>query len=151
MSSDYRLAPALGARLVGLLIVAVALLVFGATLLVAVLELSVLVLLPVAVVGIAAVLGVGAWLRATPVVRLDDEGYRVRLVRGAGVRQARWKDVAEAVASHPRGIPCLVLRLADGRSTTIPVQALAADRDEFAKDVREHLRRAEGLRPLDGQ
>jgi hypothetical protein len=150
MASDYRLSPALGARLVGLLTVGVALLVFVATGVVALLDLHTLVLLPVAVVGVALVLGVGAWLRSTPVVHLDDEGYRVRLVRGAGVRSARWKDVAEAVASSPRGIPCLVLRLTDGRSTTIPVQAVAADRDEFARDVREHLRRGEGLRPLDG-
>jgi hypothetical protein len=150
MASDYRLSPALGARLVGLLTVGVALLVFVATGVVALLDLHTLVLLPVAVVGVALVLGVGAWLRSTPVVHLDDEGYRVRLVRGAGVRNARWKDVAEAVASSPRGIPCLVLRLTDGRSTTIPVQAVAADRDEFARDVREHLRRGEGLRPLDG-
>jgi hypothetical protein len=150
MASDYRLSPALGARLVGLLTVGVALLVFVATGVVAALDLHTVVLLPVAVVGVALVLGVGAWLRATPVVHLDDEGYRVRLVRGAGVRAARWKDVVEAVAASPRGIPCLVLRLADGRSTTIPVQAVAADREELARDVREHLRRGEGLRPLDG-
>lgn len=150
MASDYRLSPALGARLVGLLTVGVAVLVFVATGVVALLDLHTLVLLPVAVVGVVLVLGVGAWLRSTPVVHLDDEGYRVRLVRGSGVRAARWKDVAEAVAASPRGIPCLVLRLTDGRSTTIPVQAVAADREELARDVREHLRRGEGLRPLDG-
>jgi hypothetical protein len=148
MASDYRLSPALGARLVGLLTVGVALLVFVATGVVAVLDLHTLVLLPVAVVGVGLLLGVGAWLRSTPVVHLDDEGYRVRLVRGAGVRSARWKDVGEAVAASPRGIPCLVLRLTDGRSTTIPVQAVDADREEFARDVRDHLRRGEGLRPL---
>jgi hypothetical protein len=150
MASDYRLSPALGARLVGLLTVGVALLVFVATGVVAVLDLHTVWLLPVAVVAVALVLGVGTRLRTTPVVHLDDEGYRVRLVRGAGVRSARWKDVAEAVAASPRGIPCLVLRLTDGRSTTIPVQAVAADREELARDVREHLRRGEGLRPLEG-
>ena len=32
----------------------------------------------------------------------------------------------------------------DGRTTTIPVQALAVDRDEFARDVRAHLERSAG-------
>ena len=35
--------------------------------------------------------------------RLDEDGYRVRLVRGAGVRAARWRDVEDAVAASPRG------------------------------------------------
>jgi len=33
-----------------------------------------------------------------------------------------------------------VLRLRDGRSTTIPVQLVAGDKDDFARDVRTHLR-----------
>ena len=32
--------------------------------------------------------------------------------------------------------------------TTIPVAAVAADREEFARDVRDHARRGEGMRPL---
>lgn len=145
--SDYRLAPTVAARLVGLLVVGLAVLVFLATGVVAVLDLHTVVLLPVALAGVVGVLAVGAWLRSTPVVRLDAAGYRVRLVRGAGVREAAWRDVEEVVASSPRGIPCAVLRLRDGRTTTIPVEALAADRDAFARDLRAHLRGGSGRRP----
>lgn len=149
-SSDYRLAPAFGARLVGLLVVGLAVLVFVATGVVALLDLHTLVLVPVAVAGVAAILAVGAWLRRTPVVHLDETGYRVRLVRGAGVKDGAWREVEDVVASSPRDIPCVVIRLRDGRTTTIPVQALDADRDAFARDLRSYLRRGTGRRPAGG-
>lgn len=149
-SSDYRLAPAFSVRLVGLLVVGLAVLVFVATGVVAVLALPPLVLVPVVLGGLAAVLATGAWLRRTPVVHLDDDGYRVRLVRGAGVKDGRWPEVEDAVASSPRGIPCVVIRLRDGRTTTIPVEALAADRDEFARDLRSYLQRDQGRRRTGG-
>jgi len=60
------------------------------------------------------------------------------------VTAAGWGDVADVVAASPRGIDCVVIRLRGGDTTTIPVDALAADRDAFAKDVRSHLRRAHG-------
>ena len=148
-SSDYRLSPTLGARLMGTLLVVLALLLFAATALVAVLHLSLDLLVLLAVLGLVAVFGVGYVLtRRTYVVHLDDDGYRVRLIRGAGVTEARWKDVEEVAAAMPRGIACLVIKLHDGRTTTIPVTAVAADRDDFARDVREHVSRGEGLRPL---
>jgi len=147
-SSDYRLSPALGARLMGTLLVILALALFAATALVALLHLPLDLLVVLAVVGLVGVFVVGYALRKKYVVHLDDEGYRVRLVRGAGVTEASWKDVEEVVAASPRGIDCLVLRLSDGRTTTIPVSAVAADRDDFARDVRDHARRGEGLRPL---
>ena len=77
------------------------------------------------------IFALGAFLRRTPVVHLDEAGYRVRLIRGAGVREARWKEVEDAVTATARDLPCVVLRLTDGRTTTIPVEALAADRDDF--------------------
>lgn len=150
MSSDYRLSPAFGARLVGLLVVSLAVLVFLATAVVAVLNLHTVVLVPVALVVVAVIFALGAVLRRTPVVHLDDDGYRVRLVRGAGVRQAGWREVEDAVTASPRDIPCVVLRLVDGRTTTIPVAALDADREEFVRDLQAHLQRGQGLRPLDG-
>lgn len=150
MSSDYRLAPALTARLVGMLTVGLAVLVFAATLVVAVLDLHTVALLPVAAAGVLVILAVGSTLRRVPAVHLGERGYRVRLVRGAGVREAGWKDVAEATTASPRGIPCVVLKLRDGRTTTIPVQALHADREEFVRDLQRHLQRGRGLRPLDG-
>jgi hypothetical protein len=35
-----------------------------------------------------------------------------------------------------------VLRLKDGRTTTVPVALIAADKDDFARDVRDRLRAA---------
>ena len=75
------------------------------TALVALLHLPLDLLVVLAVLGLVAVFGFGYVLtRRSYVVRLDDEGYRVRLVRGAGVTAARWKDVEEAAAATPRGI-----------------------------------------------
>jgi hypothetical protein len=145
MSSDYRLSPALGARLLGSALVGLAVLVFATTVVVTVLDLSVVVVVVVAALGLAVVLVGGHLLtRRAYVVRLGEEGYHVRLVRGAGVRTARWSEVQDAVTASPGGVPCLVLRLRDGRTTAVPVQVLAVDREEFARDVRAHLERSSG-------
>ena len=147
--SDYRLSPALNARLVGLLLVVLALLLFAMTALVAVFDLTPDLLVLIAVLGLVGVFGLGTTLRRKAyVVRLDDEGYRVGLIRGAGVTSAAWTEVAEAGTGSPRGIPCVVLTLHDGRTTTIPAAALAADREEFVRDLQAHLQRGQGLRPL---
>lgn len=152
MTSGYRLAPALSARLLGAVLLLVALLVFVVTLVASAMAWTPSTLVAVLVLGLLAVAGV---LVATyflthrlEVVRLDEHGYRVRLVWGAGVRQASWREVANAVTADIRGVDCVVLRLKDGRTTSIPVQAVAADRDAFVADLREHLKRGEGLRPL---
>jgi hypothetical protein len=145
MSSDYRLAPALGARLLGSALVGLAALVFVVTVVVALLDLSAVFVAVVAALGLAAVLVAGHLLtRRAYVVRLGEDGYQVRMVRGAGVKAARWTEVEDAVAASPRGVDCVVLRLRDGRTTTIPVQVLAADPEEFARDVRTHLERGLG-------
>lgn len=147
--SDYRLNPALTARLMGAGLVLVALLVFVGTAAVAVFH------LPLAVIGVLAALvvlvvfaGGYALTKAAYVVRLDDDGYHVRFVRGAGVTRARWVEVKDAVIAEVAGSKCVVLRLADGRTTAIPVTALAADGDDFVSDVRAHLDRGHGIRRL---
>jgi uncharacterized membrane protein len=146
--SDYRLAPTYRARLVGGLLVGLAVLLFVATALVAVgLPADLVVVL--AVLGVAGVLTAGYLLtRRVPVVRLGPAGYRIRLIRGVGVAAAGWTEVGEAVTALPGGQPVVVLKLRDGRTTTIPVAALAADREEFVRDLRAHLQRGQGLRPL---
>ena len=147
--SEYRFAPAISARIVGGLLVVVAALLAVATLVVAVAGLPILVLAAAAVVGVAAVLVAGQLLaRRVAVVRLDDMGYRVRLVRGAGVTAAPWTEVQEAVTATPQGLPVVVLRLADGRTTTLPVTLLDVDREQFVRDLQAHLQRGQGLRPL---
>ena len=148
MSSDYRLAPALSARLVGACLVLTAVLVLVATVVVAALHGSALVIGLVALSGLAGSLYVAALVFRRPVVSLDDHGYRVRLVRAVGVPAAAWTDVESAVAASPRGQDSVVLTLHDGRTTTIPAAAVAGDPDRFARDLREHLQRGQGLRPL---
>ena len=148
-TSDYRLAPAFGARYAGALLVVLAVVLLLATVAVVVLDLPTGALVALAVVGLAGV-GVAAYavLRRIPVVRLGPEGYRVRLLRGAGADRAAWTDVTEATTASPGGRPVVVLKLQDGRATTIPVQVLAADREEFVRDLQAHLQRGHGLRPL---
>ncbi|WP_244930817.1 hypothetical protein [Nocardioides sp. W7] len=148
-SVDYRLNPAFAARFVGLALVLTALLMFAATALVAVLDLPADVLVVLLVVSVVAVFVLGWRLRSRSfVLRCDRDGYRVGLVRGAGVTAARWTDVADAATASPRGIPCVVLHLKDGRTTTIPVQALAIDREQFVRELQQHLQRGQGLRPV---
>jgi hypothetical protein len=101
------------------------------------------------VLVVVCVLAAGLLLtRMATVVRLDDAGYRVRLIRGAGVRQARWPDVEDVVTSTVAGERCVVLRLRDGRTTTVPVRVLAGRPEDFVKDLREHLDKGHGYRRI---
>jgi hypothetical protein len=147
-ASDYRLAPAFGARLTGGLLVLVAVLLLLATLVVGWLDLPLAVLLGLGLAGVLLVATTYVVTRRLAVVHLGSDGYRVRLVRGVGVAEATWKQVEEAVTASPGGVPVVVLRLGDGRSTTIPVSVLACDREDFVRDLRGHLQRGQGLRPL---
>ncbi|MGZ4699431.1 MAG: hypothetical protein ACXVY4_18375 [Oryzihumus sp.] len=149
MPSDYRFSSALKARLMGGTLVLVGVVVLILVALVAVLHLPALVLSVGLVVALVAFLATGLLLtRGGTVVRLDEEGYRVRMVRGAGVGAARWKDVEDVVATTVAGAPCVVLRLRDGRTTTVPVGTLAGDPDAFVRDLQQHLNRGHGYRPL---
>ena len=142
VTSDYRLSPLLAARLLGASLVVFGLLVFLATAVVVLFSAPVLILTLTVVACVVGVFTVGWFLtRRTYVVHLDAEGYHVRYVRGAGVTRARWADVEDAVTTTVAGSPCVVLRLRDGRSTTIPVDVLAGDRDEFVQQVLAYLDR----------
>ena len=138
MTSSYRFAAPFIVRMTGVGLVAALSLpeaVLSAGLLVAV------VLCLVVLAGLAA-------LRRRDVVRLDETGYRVRYVRGAGVRQAPWKDVEDVTAPTVEGQRCVVLRLRDGRTTTMPVDVLAGSADAFVRDLQQHLNRGHGYRRL---
>ena len=142
----HRLAPAVAARLLGVVLCAVAVLILLSTLAIAVLDLHTFVLLvPVALTIAVLVACWWTWQRKGWVVRFTDEGYRVQWVRGVGAASARWKDVEDAVTTTVADAPVVVLRLRDGRTTTIPVQMLAVDREAFVRDVQEHLQRGHGL------
>ena len=107
------------------------------------------VLSTVVVVAVLGVLVLAAVLwRLAPVVTLGEVGYEVRWVRGAGVRQGRWKDVEDVLATTVAGARVVVLRRRDGTTTTIPVGILAGSADDFVRDLQQHLNRGHGYRPI---
>jgi hypothetical protein len=151
VSSNYRFAAPFIVRMMGIGLVAVGVLVLVWAGLALAFSLPGAVLstgLLVAVVLWLLVLGGLVALRRGDVVRLDETGYRVRFVRGAGVRQAPWKDVEDVTAPTVEGQRCVVLRLRDGRTTTVPVDVLAGSRDAFVQDLQQHLNRGHGYRRL---
>jgi hypothetical protein len=137
VTSSYRFSGPFVVRLLGLGLVAVGVLVVVLVAVVAALRLP------------EAVLAVGFVVAAVAaVVRFDEDGYRIRFIRGAGVRQARWTQVEDVVAATVAGARCVVLQLRDGRTSTVPVSALATSSEAFVADLREHLNRGHGYRPL---
>ncbi|TYL55444.1 hypothetical protein FXB39_03655 [Nocardioides sp. BGMRC 2183] len=141
--TDYRLAPPVMARFVGAYLIVFAIVMLIATVLIASIDVNADLLVVLLAVGLVGLFGLGWWLRARlVVVRLTTAGYQVNLVRGAGVREARWSEVEDAVAASPRDIDCVVLRLRTGGTTTIPVEVLAADKDDFARTVKRYLQAA---------
>lgn len=149
MPSDYRLSPQLAARLMGLSLVLWGSLVLLTTMLVVLLRAPVGLLSVVVVLGLVGVFGTGFLLtRKAYVVRLTEDGFRVRFVRGVGIGQGRWVDVDDAVTTTVAGSPCVVLRHKAGGSTTIPVEVLAADREEFVRELQRRLDRGHGIRDV---
>jgi hypothetical protein len=115
--------------LVGLVVMVVAVLVAAADLPVGVLSATVLVA-ALAVLALALALS-----RFVVLVRLDEIGYQVRFLRGAGVKQARWSDLEDVVTGFVKNQAVVVIRLRDGRTTTIPVNLLEGSAEDFAKDI----------------
>ncbi|WP_110240557.1 hypothetical protein [Nocardioides gilvus] len=149
MASDYRFSPAITARLLGITLLALGAIATVATVLVVWLDLHSVVVLVLTVLVLASVIALMVWSNSW-VVRLSDEGYQIRRIRGAGVNAARWKEVEDAVTTERLGSPCVVLRLRDGRTSTIPVDVLHVNRDLFAHTVAEHLERGHGITQLKG-
>ncbi|OIJ27374.1 hypothetical protein UG56_008325 [Nocardioides luteus] len=144
----YRLAPTVQARLLGAAVVGLALLVFAGTAVVIAARIDFAWLFIPLVLGVAAVAGFGWWLRNKAyVLRASAQGYRIAFVRGAGVREARWADIQEAVTTMPAGTPCLELRLKKGGATTIPVTILSIDREQFVRELQGYLKST--IKPLD--
>jgi hypothetical protein len=147
--SVYRFSRALLVQSLGILLVALGLLLVLVAALVLVAGLPGAVLTVAVVLAVLVLLGGGLWVaRGGTLVRLEEDGYQVRLLRGAGVRRARWRDVEDLVTARVSGHDCVVLRLKDGRTTTIPVQVLDADGAAFVKDLTAHLDRGHGYRRL---
>ena len=149
MATDYRLSPAITARLLGLTLLGLGAVATLATVLVVWLDLHSAVVLVLTVVVLACIITLMVWSNGW-VVRLTEEGYQIRRIRGAGVKAARWKEVEDAVTTERVGAPCVVLRLRDGRTSTIPVEVLHVNRDLFAHTIAEHLERGHGITQLKG-
>lgn len=142
----YRLAPAVAARLLGVVLVAVAIAILASTVAIAVFDVHTAFLLVPVVLTLLVLVGIWwAWRQKGWIARLTDEGYRIQWVRGVGAASGRWADVEDAVTTTVIDAPVVVLRLRDGRTTTIPVEMLAVDREAFVRDIQQHLKRGHRL------
>lgn len=146
---ELALAPALRARLLGTGLVAIGAVVLLAMLVGWLTDVptgavgGVLVLALVGVVTLGLLVGVRHW-----VVRLDETGYRVRVLRTAEAKSARWTDVLDLQTAQVSGTRCLVLRLRDGRTTALPVDAIEGGSTALAEALTAHLDRGHGYRRL---
>lgn len=147
--SSYPLSPHLRARMMGAALGVIGVLLLILTLLIAVLHLSLDLLVLAVAIALVAIFTLGHFLvRRWAVVRLDDTGYRLRFVRGAGVSTARWVDVHDLRTADVGNARCVVLNLRDGRSTTIPVDVVAGGAAALTEDLRARLNKGHGIRPL---
>lgn len=146
---EYALAPALRARLMGAFLGAIGVTLLVVTLVVAATGISPDLLVGLVVLCVVGVFTLGFLLgRRWYVVRLDATGYRVRFVRGVGADQARWTDVEDLTTAVVAGTECVVLRLRDGRTTTIPVNVIEGDREQFVDELQRYLDAGHGYRRL---
>lgn len=146
---DYGLAPVLRARLMGSFLALIGVVLLVMTVVVAALDLPpdiLSVLVGLVIVGVF-VLGFVLSKRLY-VVRVDDTGYQVRFVRGAGRKRARWVDVEDLTTAVVAGSPCVVLRLREGRTTTIPVDLIEGDREQFVEELQRRLDAGHGYKRL---
>lgn len=148
-SRDYGLAPQLRARLMGGFLALVGLSLLAVTIVTFALNLPGDVISVLIILVVVAIFTLGFLLaRRWYVVRLDETGYQVRFVRGAGARQARWLDVEDLATTYVVGEECVLLRLRDGRSTTIPVNLIEGDREEFVDELKLRLDVGHGRRKV---
>ncbi|MET3961767.1 hypothetical protein ABIE44_001701 [Marmoricola sp. OAE513] len=137
---DYGLAPQLRARLMGAFLVALGVLLLLVTIVVVAFDLPGDVLSGLVILAVVGVFTLGFLLgRRWYVVRIDDIGYQVRFVRGAGEKNAKWSSVEDLATSELHGTRCVVIRLRDGRSTTIPVTLIEGDPEAFVSELMRRL------------
>ena len=149
MHTDYRFAAPILVRMMGFALALAGLVVVGVVIGGVLFSWPSEVLTTAVVVSAVAVAALALVLtRLAPVVRLGEVGYEVRWVRGAGVKQGRWKDVEDVVATTVADARVVVLRRRDGGTTTIPVGILAGSADDFVRDLQQHLNRGHGYRPI---
>ncbi len=133
----------------GLFLAGVGALLLVVTVLVAVLHLPQDLLTLLVVLVVVGIFALGFFLgRRWYVVRLDATGYQVRFVRGAGATEGRWADVDNLTTTFVGGSECVLLRLRDGRQTTIPVNVIEGDREEFVDELQRRLDAGHGYRRI---
>jgi hypothetical protein len=146
---DYGLAPAVRARLLGISLAPLGLAVLVGAVVVAATDVPGSVLTGLVVLAVLAVAVLVLLLAPRRyVVRLDATGYRLRFLRGAGRTQARWTDVADLTTAVVSGAQCVVLRLRDGGSSTVPVNLIEGDREAFVDELQRRLDAGHGYRRL---
>jgi hypothetical protein len=144
-SSTYRLSTAhllrsLGALVIGLGALWVVVAVSGLTGVIR----GLLALVTLVIVLLALVLLV----RPPRVLELSADGYRISLVRGAGVARSAWTEV-ESVGTQTRGSAlCLVFNLKGEATSTLPLSLLGTRNVEAQREVHERLNDAHGYRRL---
>jgi hypothetical protein len=147
--ADFSLAPSLRARLLGTGLVAIGTVVLIGMLLAWLAGLPTAVVSGLVVLAFVGVVALGLLVgRRHWVLRLDEHGYRVRGLRSAQARSARWTDVLDLQATTVAGQRCVVLRLRDGRTTTLPVDAIEGGSTTLVQTLTEHLDRGHGYRRL---
>jgi hypothetical protein len=142
----YPFAPAFRARFMGAGLMLLGVLLVAVTILVSALHLPLAIMLVIVVLAVVFVFGLGVWVGRIEVLAIDELGYRVRGVRGVGTPKARWADVHDLQTSAVAGARCVVIRLRDGGSSTIPVDVVAGDSDELVREITRRLNRAHGKR-----
>jgi hypothetical protein len=146
---SFALAPALRLRLLGTGLVAIGVVVAIGVLLTWLTGLpgefvsGLVVLAAIGVIVLGLLVGVRHW-----VLRLDETGYQVRVLRTAQARSARWTDVLDLQASTVSGARCVVLRLRDGRTTALPVDAIEGGPAALTEALTGYLDRGHGYRRL---
>jgi hypothetical protein len=147
--TSFSLAPALRARLLGSGLVAIGTVVLVGMLVTWLAHLPTAFVSGLVVLALVGVITLGLLVgRRHWVLRLDEHGYRVRALRTAEVKSARWTDVLDLQATTVAGQRCVVLRLRDGRTTTLPVDAIEGGSTLLVQTLTEHLDRGHGYRRL---
>lgn len=146
---DYALAPLLRARLMGAFLAVIGVVLVAATWVVAAADLPPDLLTGLVVLVVVGIFTLGFLLgRRWYVVRLDDTGFQIRFVRGVGLARARWADVEDLTTAVVSGTECVVLRMRDGRTSTVPVNLIEGDREEFVDELQHRLDAGHGYRRL---
>ncbi|MEJ7629541.1 MAG: hypothetical protein WKF54_08115 [Nocardioidaceae bacterium] len=141
----YRWSRAYGLRFLG-----VSLMVLAVAWLVAALSgFQVWSLVLLGLVGLVVVVLLLRLVVVPPVLlEVSSAGYRLRHVRGGGVAQADWSDVASVDGGRTSAGAVMSIVLTDGGATQVPLVLLGGQGSVAERDVRDRLNAAFGYRRL---